>query len=477
MVSGASGPRRIRTGIALSPTELCAADLRLRSPATRGWRTPLDPPAENGGGWPSLAVGLAELARTLGVSTGTLVVSLMPPLTEVRRLELPPLKEDDLERLLSRNAARYFVNARGSIQIVGALATRRERGGPAPVIAAAAPQRLVLAIQAAAREAGWIIEAIAPAESAWAAAAAELWPWLGDRLAQLLVMHDDRTDLLQLDHGRLAGVRRFRAGAADAELIADAIRSAGGATNRTVAFGRADSRKQLARALSDRGMALEAPPASWADSADSADLLAAHFAGSTNGPRLRDDEARAGEQVIARKATAMVVAAAAVLFVLAGVFELWGVHRELRIVQDERAKIRPQLATTLVGRTTIEAAYGHLAALAAAERIAPHWSSVITLIAKHLPDAAFLTAVRTRGDSIVVDGLADRASLVFDALEKTPGLVDVRAAAPVRREPQEDGTALEHFTIAARLQATVAAAPVQMTPASNTLARKGGLTQ
>src|SRR5439155_2270127 len=133
-------------------------------------------------------------------------------------------------------------------------------------------------------------------------------------------------------------------------LIADAIRSAGGATNRTVAFGRADSRKQLARALSDRGMALEAPPASWADSADSADVLAAHFAGSTNGPRLRDDEARAGEQVIARKATAMVVAAAAVLFVLAGVFELWGVHRELRIVQDERATIRPQLATTLVGR-------------------------------------------------------------------------------------------------------------------------------
>ena len=102
MVSGASGPRRIRTGIALSPTELCAADLRLRSPATRGWRTPLDPPAENGGGWPSLAVGLAELARTLGVSTGTLVVSLMPPLTEVRRLELPPLKGADLERLLSQ---------------------------------------------------------------------------------------------------------------------------------------------------------------------------------------------------------------------------------------------------------------------------------------------------------------------------------------------------------------------------------------
>src|SRR5947207_7801296 len=124
---------------------------------------------------------------------------------------------------LARNAGRYFVNARG-MQIGGAAATRRARGKPAPAIAAAAPVRLVAAIQAAARDAGWTVETIAPAESAWAAAAVALWPTLARKASHLLVTHDDRTDLLRLDAGRLAGVRRFRAGAADADLVADAIR-------------------------------------------------------------------------------------------------------------------------------------------------------------------------------------------------------------------------------------------------------------
>ena len=44
------------------------------------------------------------------------------------------------------------------------------------------------------------------------------------------------------------------------------------------------------------------------------------------------------------------------------------------------------------------------------------------------------------------------AARVFDGLANTKGLVDVRAAAPVRREAQDDGPALEHFTIAARVR-------------------------
>src|SRR5262249_14404926 len=89
-----------RTGVALSTTELVAVDARLRGSATREFRVSLEPPGDNGGGWPSLTTALGELARAIGVSEGTLSISLLPPLTEVRRVDLPPLSEDEAERLL-----------------------------------------------------------------------------------------------------------------------------------------------------------------------------------------------------------------------------------------------------------------------------------------------------------------------------------------------------------------------------------------
>jgi Tfp pilus assembly protein PilN len=161
---------------------------------------------------------------------------------------------------------------------------------------------------------------------------------------------------------------------------------------------------------------------------------------------------------------------AASVFLLAAIVELWGVHRQLRLVRDERAKIRPQIASTMVGRTTVDAAYRHLTTLSTIEKNSPHWSSVIATLTEAIPDDAFLIAIRTRDDSVVVDGLAERAARVFGALEKAKGLTAVRAAAPVRRELQDEGDALEHFTIAARVappRSTATAAPT-----SNSSARR-----
>jgi Tfp pilus assembly protein PilN len=498
MVTTGNGPdggrkRRIRTGIALSMTELCAADLRLPASSAGGWRRPLDPPLENGeraegasraeaegrsgaprvgngSGWPSLAAALADLSRELGITDGTLVVSLMQPLTEVRRLELPLLTDEDVERLLARNAGRYFVNARGA-QIVGASrGARPARGRRSLVVAAAAQSRLVAAIRAAARDSGWTVEEIGPAESAWAAAAVTIWPAFSRQVSRVLVTHDDRTDVLTLDDGRLIGVRRFRAGAADAALVADALREDGMAARHVGVFGRSSPRRELVRALSEQGIAVETPGPTWSAAAEFPDTLAAHFAGAENGPRLRGEAARALERVQAKRITMAVAGAAALLFALAAGLELWGVHRELKVVQAERARLRPQLATTLVGRSTIEAAYSHLATLNSVDANAPRWSRVVAALSKHLPEEAFLMALRTRGDSLVVDGLAEHAARVFDALEVMPGLTNVRAAAAVRREVQDDGTALEHFTIAGVVQ------PVRVettrSPSATTVARK-----
>jgi Tfp pilus assembly protein PilN len=114
----------------------------------------------------------------------------------------------------------------------------------------------------------------------------------------------------------------------------------------------------------------------------------------------------------------------------------------------------------------VEAAFRQLATLGAAQRTAARWSEVVAALSDKLDEDAYLTAFRGRGDSVVVDGLAEHAARAFDAVEKTPGLVSVRAAAPVRREAPSGGPALERFTIAALLgqRTTVAPASAKVTP-------------
>jgi hypothetical protein len=127
------------------------------------------------------------------------------------------------------------------------------------------------------------------------------------------------------------------------------------------------------------------------------------------------------------------------------------VRRELRIVQAQRAALRPQLATTLVGRTTVETAYQQLAVLATAERTAPQWSAVLEGITERLPLDAYLTGFRGHGDSVAVDGFATSAARVFNALDRVRGLSQARASAPVRLETPSDGPPVERFTISARV--------------------------
>lgn len=421
-------------------------DIRLRGSSNGVWRAPLDPPPAENGHWPSLAAALSDLARAIGVTQGTLAISLLPPFAEVRRLELPPLRDDEMHRVLARGAARYFVGASGP-QVVGAsVAGRRARGAPTPVVAAAASARLLGAIHAAAQPSGWTVAVTAPAETAWTAAAVAMWPSFSKRMAFALVAHDDRTDLLQIDNGRLVNVRRFRAGAADAALIAEAV-GTGAAVG---VLGLAAQRRELAAALASKGVTATMPAGERAADADDPNALAARFVGEELGPVLRGDDAIAADRARLARVTRWMAVAAAALFVASAFIELWGVKRQLRLVREERARIRPEIASTMVGRTTVDAAYRHLTTLATIERNAPHWSTVLGTLTDAIPENAFLLAVRTRDDSVIVDGLAERARRVFDGLENANILRNVRAAAPVRRELQNDGTeALEHFVIAA----------------------------
>jgi hypothetical protein len=443
--------KRIRTGVALSLTELCAADVRLSGGAAM--RIPLDPPEPGNGGWPSLTNALRQVAEKLGATDGRLVVALMPPLTEVRRLDLPPLKRDQVLQLLARNASRYFVTAREP-QVVGTSIPKRvSRTGPTPVLGAAASARLVSSIATAAREAGWTLDGVVPAEVGWTAAASAIWPGLAKGTSHVLVNHEDRTDLLRMENGALAGVRRFRVGALDALLIAEAMQEArsNGTAPRVGTLGAASPRQDLIRALPRENVVVNTPSTEWTATAGDPMLAAATFVTPDDALTLLTEgvaeiRARAG-----RRLTTMIFAAAAVFLVLSALLELWGAKRELAAVQAERARIRPQLQSTLTGRSTFEASNRKLAALFAAHREAPYLSGVIASVTDALPEGAYLMAFRARRDTLILDGLARSSGEAFTALEGIPDLVNVKSVGGVQRQLQDDGTALEHFTVQARM--------------------------
>lgn len=452
--------RSPRVGVVISALELCA----VRAAGTGGrdvvFRAPLEPFGGDTNQWPSLAAALRELAVRDG--NGTLSIALMSPLVEVRALELPSLREEELRSLVTRSAQRYFAGARGP-QLVS-IAAYRKRGATGPTVAAAVSTRLVAALNASARDAGWTIASILPAESAWAAAAASLWPALAKRSGHLIVLHSDRTDLIQLRDGHVGAVRRFRAGVGDAVRIADAInvgaeRASASASPRVGAVGNAELRKELTRVMAAAGISVSGPSAHFVDVAEHPDRLAAAFATSATDLVLRTEDVRANQQERAKRLALYIGSAAAAFLILAGAIELWGVKRQLHAVQEQRAALKPQLATTLVGRTSIETAYRQLAVINASERTAPQWTSALVHVAEHLNEDSYLTAFRGRGDSVVVEGIADHAATVFTDLEKTPGLTRVAAAAPVRREAPNGSEATERFTIAAHLD-DLAAKPV-----------------
>jgi hypothetical protein len=463
-----------RLGIALSTGAVCAAITRPGASRVEMWRATLAP-LNGDGGWPSLTDALRTLATDTGIADGRLTVALMPPLAEARNIDLPPLNNTEMQQLLARSAAKYFVGARGP-QVVGAVTVPgHAEGNLRATVAVAAGARLVNAIHDAASAAGWTVETVVPAEAAWGAAAAQ-WASHGHGGAQLLVAHADRTDLLTVSGAALVGIRRFRAGAEDAALIADAYAAGAG---RVSIAGAADARRELTRQLAARGVAVETPPGANADITEHPDLLAAAFATPDVTPALVTETMRVARAAFMKRVTVRLAAAAALLLVGSLVIEWQGMRRELNAIKAQRTALGPQIATTLVGKTTVEKALGQLTVLAAEERRAPHWSSTIAALSERLPSDVFLTGFRGRGDSISVDGLAVHAARVFDAIEKVPGLVEVRSAGPVRIEKPTEGPPMERFAIAALLahaggSKSSAARPLGPKPLPAPVPKQGG---
>lgn len=376
-------------------------------------------------------------------ATDTLSIALANPLAEVRGIPLPPLGDDDAVQLLSRAGGRYFLGARGA-QVIGVGQVAPEG---VPRMAAAASARLVAAVESAAASAGFAQLHLVPTEAAWASATIRFWPGRKRSRAAVVIAEVDRTMVVAAEDGTLHSVRRFRGGSVDAEAVASTLRSMEGDVAIAI-LGADPLRAELLAALAAAGIPIQPLPAEFAALASDPAALAASCAALVKAPRLASTASRDATRQRVRRAAWGVGIAAALLLMLAAGTELWGTHREIAAVSEARDAIRPAVEATLVGRTSMEDAYRRLAEVVAAQQTAPRWSGVLAEMAGRVPDDAYLTGFRARGDSLVMDGFAASASRVYESLTESPALEQVRASAPVRRQAP-DGDAMERFAIGA----------------------------
>lgn len=434
-------------GVAISRTEIVAYDTRLKAGGGPVWRAPLETPAVDQPSWISLTTALRSLKQLTRETKGHLAVALLPSIAEVRRVEVPPLSDDELEAVLSRNASRYFVGAQGA-QLVGVVA--RNKADASGVVAGAAPAWIIRLITGAVRDAGWSLELIAPAEAAWTVAVSKAWPSAANSHAQLLVHQADQTHALSLNNGVFDNLRKFRSAVADAAVFMESAT----ASSRLLSIGEPTVRKQWSTALGTRALTVALPTNVSTDVASDPALMAAACIVDVRTLLFRTEEMRLADHNKRNRLAYGLFATAAALLAVTGGLLMWDVNRELASVQAARAALTPQLATTLLGRASVETVSGQLAMLASNERESPQWSAVIADLTKHLPEEAYLTAFRGWSDSVRFDGLAQRAATVYPALAAAKSFSGIKSAAAVRLEPQVDGSSLEKFTLVAKLKPT-----------------------
>ncbi|MGH7572641.1 MAG: PilN domain-containing protein, partial [Gemmatimonadota bacterium] len=380
--------------------------------------------------------------------------------------------------VLSRDARRYFASP-WEAPVVGDCRLEKKRDGPGPVLAAAAPTGLVEALFQAGTAVGWEIKTVVPAQSAWAAMANGLRPEHGDdgsapsrdrdSLA-VVALVEETIEVLQTREEELIATRRLPA-EWDAErlarFVAETLREEGpllearGAPTGVEEEVQAPSVPTVVVIGPEpmRGRFAEALTAHDVDALITADdgflanptRLAAAFASRVKAPRLVPVEIRAAIRRRSRRQALALAGGGALLLALAGVVEIWGLHREVNAVAARRASLAAEVRAALGAGDSLVSGIEKLITLGELERETSRLSLALPEVTEHLPRTSYLESFTARADTLLLTGAAERAAVVFEGLQKSQGIEAVQSEGPIRRDEAEEGVMRESFTLSARI--------------------------
>ena len=407
-------------GIALDEHRIVALLPGRREVNDTIWTHPLGAASDEAAASPSLEEPLRSLRSLVGSRRASLHVALMPPLAELRLLELPGLEEAEAELVVRRDPARFFPRRNESlvVELEGSGWRRRS-----PFLAATTPRRLVDALGVAAQRAGFELHAIVPAALAWAASMPR-----SNASRDMLVALDNQLLLLRTRNRRIVATRRLPKG--EAGLSAAVLR------------------EQMA----GEGVALSAD-ATLHLSPDEVAACAAGAVVRVSAPLLLPEELQIRVRQRARWAALARLSAAGLLIAIAGALELVGLRQERSRVAAERSRLGAAVSQSLIVRDSIALLRDRLAAIRDVESSSSQWSGLMSSIADVLPRDAFLKSLVVDGDSLKLEGSSERAAPVFDAVAAVAGVRTVHPTAPIRQEVR-GGAMDEQFALAALLART-----------------------
>ena len=436
-------------GVAIGPERVTAVRHGQGTrPATppEPWSRPLDPKALS----ESVGDALPELQAAFGVDHARLWIALLPPLVELKRLDLPRLARDELERVVARDASRYFLIGAAGPAVVALRIPRAQGRAVTPMLAAVAPVALLEQLQDQVVRLGWSLERIVPAHVAWADLACRMER--SEPGGWVAVASHESLELLRIEDERITAVRRMRLCLGPSRLAAEVaacVGASGGAGEpELLVLAAPDLGVELTRSLVEHGLRMvSVPPLVVTDP----HLAAALSARGSDPLDLVPPSVAKAHRRRASRVVRLALGAAAALLLMAGGVEWWGVHRELDHVTARRRAIRAEVVQAMGVRSAIEDLDHRVSTVRAAEAGRPMWAATMATLASALPPDAHLIAWRGDADSLRVEGLADRAAGVFEGLAHMPGVAGVRADAPIRQETRDSAPPLEHFLLSARL--------------------------
>lgn len=334
-------------------------------------------------------------------------IALLPPLAEVRWLDLPPLAADELRPLIERDSSRYFPV--GVVpHVVQVLAGERAARTPGRgTLVAYAREQLVRDVLEAAAACGWRVASLSSAATAWAAA--ERPTEDGGTKRTLHVRMGGRVDTLVIGERGLVSLRR----------------------RTTASMASTEPGEEMDEIAACRSAARHAALP------DHCSLWPAEMYARRRGRVLRD---------------ARLFGAASLLLLSLGAVLGWRtLDSELAEVTAARRRIAPEVTSVVERRADLERGTRLLEAMRGFEGDVPAWTGLIEAVERALPADAALVSLRVIADTLFLVGDAERAGPVLEALGSDAFLRSVRSSSPIQQQVERGEVVAERFSIRADL--------------------------